>query len=172
MPQRESLHAAFYVLLSRVRPHGGSSGRRPRPGEQPRTYHPVLHCVRREPPRRSDDRRNLERSNRQPPHEEHAPRVIEMLPFIKYIWPLWIGLILQFFTSVAGEFVFGENRAFADWVFGRNCDGIASWSPSLHSDCLFSSMGILVVDGAPEILGAIRFHGAFPRASISNVTGR
>ena len=48
---------------------------------------------------------------------------MDLLVIIKYIWPLWIGLILQFFTNVAG--VFGENRAFANWVFGRNCDGIA-----------------------------------------------
>ena len=41
-----------------------------------------------------------------------------MLPVIKYIWPLWIGLILQFATN----HVFGENSAFADWVLGRNCD--------------------------------------------------
>jgi hypothetical protein len=45
-----------------------------------------------------------------------------MLPFIKYIWPLWVGLILQLTTNFAGEFVLGENSAFADWVFGRNCD--------------------------------------------------
>src|SRR5271157_5985854 len=48
-----------------------------------------------------------------------------MLPVIKYIWPLWIGLILQLATNLAGDFVFGENSAFADWVFGRNCDDIA-----------------------------------------------
>ena len=46
-------------------------------------------------------------------------------PVIKYIWPLWIGLILQLATNLAGDFVFGENSAFADWVFGRNCDDIA-----------------------------------------------
>jgi hypothetical protein len=45
-----------------------------------------------------------------------------MLPVIKYIWPLWIGLILQFSTTVAGEFVLGENSAFSDWVFSRNCE--------------------------------------------------
>jgi hypothetical protein len=45
-----------------------------------------------------------------------------MLPVIKYFWPLWIGLILQFFTAFAGEFLLGENSAFVDWVFGRNCN--------------------------------------------------
>ena len=45
-----------------------------------------------------------------------------MLPVIKYFWPLWIGMILQFFTTFAGEFLLGENSAFADWVFARNCD--------------------------------------------------
>jgi hypothetical protein len=44
------------------------------------------------------------------------------MPVIKYIWPLWIGLILQFATNLAGDFVFGENSAVADWVLGRNCD--------------------------------------------------
>ena len=48
-----------------------------------------------------------------------------MLPVIKYIWPLWIELIVQFATNVAGEAVLGKSSAFADWVFGRNCDDIA-----------------------------------------------
>src|SRR5208282_3705158 len=45
-----------------------------------------------------------------------------MLPVIKYFWPLWIGLILQFFTAFAGELLLGENSAFVDWVFSRNCN--------------------------------------------------
>ena len=45
-----------------------------------------------------------------------------MLPVIKYFWPLWIELILQFFTAFAGEFLLGENSAFVDWVFSRNCN--------------------------------------------------
>jgi hypothetical protein len=36
-----------------------------------------------------------------------------MLPVIKYIWPLWIGLIMQLSTEIASEFVL------ADWVFSR-----------------------------------------------------
>ena len=48
-----------------------------------------------------------------------------MVPVIKYIWPPWIGIILQFFTYAAGDFVFEKYRTFADWVFGRNCDDIA-----------------------------------------------
>jgi len=54
--------------------------------------------------------------------EEHASKGRTMLPIIKYIWPLWIGLIVHLATNLAGDFVFGENSAFADWVLGRNCD--------------------------------------------------
>ena len=57
--------------------------------------------------------------------EEDASRGGTMLPIIKYIWPPWIGIILQFFTNAAGDFVFEKCRTFADWVFGRNCDDIA-----------------------------------------------
>ena len=57
--------------------------------------------------------------------EEYPSRGRTMLPVIKYIWPLWVGIILLFFPNVADDFVFGENRTFADWVFGRNCDDIA-----------------------------------------------
>jgi hypothetical protein len=100
----------------------------PRPGELAHTYHPVLcsacgasHLVDPTTGETWSDGIDSLRD------EEHAPRVskMDLLVIIKYIWPLWIGLILQFFTNVAGEFVFGENRAFADWVFGRNCDDIA-----------------------------------------------
>ena len=38
--------------------------------------------------------------------EEHTSRGRTMLPIIKYIWPPWIGIILQFFTNAAGDFVF------------------------------------------------------------------
>ena len=62
-----------------------------------------------------------------PGEQPHTYHLIEMglAVIIKCLWPLWIGPILRFFTYVVGEFAFGENRAFGDWVFGRNCDDIA-----------------------------------------------
>ena len=69
-----------------------------------------------------------------------------MLPVIKYIWPLWIGLTLQFFTNVAGELVFGENRVFAHWVFGRNCDDIACGGKVWLS--MWSTVAVLTVVNA------------------------
>jgi hypothetical protein len=99
----------------------------PRLGEPAHTYHPVQcsackgsHLV--DPTTGETWRDGIEGLLDE---EEQTSRGRTMLPVIKYLWPLWIGLILQFFTNVAGEFVFGENRAFADWVFGRNCDDIA-----------------------------------------------
>ena len=41
--------------------------------------------------------------------EEHTSGEQSMVPVIKYIWPLWVGVILHFFPNVAGDFVFGEN---------------------------------------------------------------
>jgi hypothetical protein len=70
-----------------------------------------------------------------------------MLPVIKYIWPLWIGLILQFATNVAGDSVFGENSAFADLVFGRNCDnGPASGGHPLLPSMWSIVAGLTVVN--------------------------
>jgi hypothetical protein len=78
--------------------------------------------------------------------EEHTSKGRTMLPVIKYIWPLWIGLTLQFFTNVAGELVFGENRVFAHWVFGRNCDDIACGGKVWLS--MWSTVAVLTVVNA------------------------
>ena len=90
-----------------------------------------------------------------------------MLPVIKYIWPLWIELILQLATNLAGDLVFGENSAFADWVFGRNCDnGLAcAGNPSLPSMWVIVTVLTVVNAVVCGLIDIVRYYRRHKRSA-------